>query len=671
MATKKELRAKKALKKQSKNIEPTITWYKDKLIIVLMASLVVVTAIVFSPILNNEFLNFDDNVLIYENPVVANNGDFSFKDIFSSKLFMPHYKPLVFLQWNLEYRIFGFDPFYFHLHNLLLHLLNVILVFFIAKKLIKRFSVPENFSIYSAFFIAIIFAIHPMRAESVAWATERKDVLFSFFFLLSSWFYIKYTENSKKFIWLGLSVLFYVLTILSKSMGITLLAVLFLYDFLYDRKLNTRLFIEKIPHLIVFLIAFYLYGLFSKFGQEASGLSVGIVNQGFDYYPENFKNLNPFYTRILIINIRLILWIAHLIFPYSLSAIYPKKEILESLGNFIHIFPLITLGLLALSIRVIKKYKWFAFGLLFFIITISPAIAIAEEGISVFLSDRYTYMASIGIIMIVVMALTRLASKKNNKMLLIVPMSIVALLFSVVAFGQNKVWNNSETFWTNVISVSKNETSAYNGRGKYYRQQNDYDKALIDYNKAIECDPENYKAYTNRGKIFFDRGKYKESINDFSKTIELDPNYFEAWSNRGAAYATIKNYSKALSDIDKALEIKPNHSNSFKNRALVYMELGENKKAIDDFNTYQKLTGKDANIINSIGACYLNMKDYSNAIKEFSKAISMMPNQGIFYRNRAWSYYYAGKLDKAKTDANKALQFKVNLKPEFRQALGI
>ncbi len=670
MATKKELRAKKAQKKQTKDIEVVLPWYKDRLIMSLMAILVVVTAIVFSPILSSEFLNFDDNVLIYENPVIANDGDFSAKEIFTSKLWMPHYKPLVFLGWNIEYRIFGFDSFYFHLINLLLHLLNAALVFIIIRKLIKRFSVPEKYSLYASFFIALLFAIHPMRVESVAWAIERKDVLYSFFFLLSSWFYIKYTENNKKYAWLGISVLFYLLVILSKSMGITLIAVLFLFDYLMNRKINTRLFVEKIPHLIIFLIGFYLYGLFSDFGTQASGLSVGVVNQGFDYYPSNFDNLSSFYTRILIINIRLVLWIAHLIIPFSLSAIYPKQEILEALGSFIHIFPLITIGLIAVAIKYIKKKNWIAFGLFFFIITISPAIAIAEEGISVFLSDRYTYMASLGIIIIVVVGFTLFISKWNNKMYLILPLAAVSLIYSILTISYNKKWHDSEVFWTNVISVSENETSAYNGRGKHYRHQNKYDLAYKDYTKAIECDAKNHKAYSNRGKILFDTGKIDESIVDFTKTIELDPEYFEALSNRGAAYASKGQYDKALVDINKALEIKPDHSNSYSNRGIIYMQQNKLQESIDDFSMFQKLKGFDPDITNSIGVCYLNMKEYKKAVAEFNKALKYK-NSGVMYRNRSSAYYYMGELNKARIDAKKAEQLGADLSPAYKEALGI
>ena len=669
MANKQQKRKRRLEKNIPVEKKSQITSPSNKRLWIYYAILIIILFSVFGPFLNNEFLNFDDNVLITENPVIANDGDFDLKKIFRSKLFSPHYKPVTFLSWNLEYRMFGFDPFVFHLNNLLLHILNTLLVFGISRKLLSRIKLDKQYLLLIPFFIALLFAIHPMKVESVVWATERKDVLFSFFFLLSSWFYISYTTVKKSMLFLILSVLFYFLSMLSKSMGITLIAVYFLYDLLLGRKWRINIFYEKGLHFLVFVIAFYLYGLFTDFGTHASGLSVGVVNQGFDYYPSNFDGLSSIYVRILIINIRLILWILHFVFPVSLSAIYPKFEILETLGPAIHLFPILTLVLLYFSLRLLKRSSWISFGLLFFLITLSPAIAIADKGVGIFLSDRYTYIASVGMLIILVVLLSKIASRYNSKLLFYLPLITLSFIYTYASVSYAGHWKNSEVFWTRVLSVTKKESSAFNGRGRYYSSKGMLNKAFSDFSNAIKFDPANHLGYANRGKLYFDRKEYDKAIKDLSRSIEIKDNQFEVWSNRGAAYGMLGDYENSLIDVNKALEIKPDHANSLKSRAIIWMQKENFDAAIIDFKKHQELSAIDADIVNAIGVCYLNLENYNEAINYFSDAISANPKRGIFYGNRANSYLRINAIELARKDARSAVELGARLNTELIKLL--
>ena len=646
-------------------------WYQknDKLLFVL--ALMLITFIAYSPVLNNEFINFDDDELIIRHELVAGGADVSLKEIFTNKryIFKPHYKPLVFLMWNLEYRIFGFNSTIFHLNNLILHLFNVLFVFLIAYRLMAYFGIQEDKKNLISFFVALLFAIHPLHVESVAWATERKDVLYSFFYLSSILLYLRYSEDNFKLKWLLPSVILYALAILSKSMGITLIAMLFLIDFAQSRKYGIKSFTDKIPYLIVFVVSLYLCGLLMNFGTYATGLSAGIVDKGFTDYPANFDGLSSFYIRILILNIRFLLWIAHILIPIKIAAIYPRTEILESLGVVIHLFPLITIFLFLSAVYFRKKAPWFLFGLAFCAIALSPALSIAEKGVSVFLSDRYTYLSSIGIFILAIVGFQQITAKQNRQKLFIPVLLIILLIFFISTFRYIDAWQNSGTFWSNVLKVSKNNAAAYNGRGKAYRVRGNYEQALSDYNKAIELDPAFFKAYHNRAKIYFDQQKYDLAIEDYTIVLQYDPRFYEAVSNLGAIYASQQKNDLALEMLNKALDIKPGHLNTIRNRGMLYEQMGEFEKALADFDIYLKERPGNDGIHNLAGVIYQNLKQHDQAIVAFTHSIEINPSQGIYWKNRSISLYMLKDYSNALSDIEKAMELGIQVNPNYLEEL--
>jgi len=372
--------------------------------------LLVITFGTYQQVLKNEFVGIDDGKLIYQNEYVIDQT-IPLSKVITAKIFSPHYKPLTFLTWRAEYALVGENPFLFHLNNLLLYLGCVILIFFIGKKLFGRFFEDESKVFTSSFIFAILFALHPMHVESVAWAVERKDVLFSFLFLCSWLTYLVYLDKRKSSLILVTAILYF-LSIMSKSMGITLIAVLFLTDFLYKRKLSLRLISEKLPALVVFLIAVYLFGLIGndKSLHYIAGLTSVVAESqasGCDILDE----FSPLVRRIVIIFTRFTLWLAHVLVPIKSALVYPKNDILNFFGKGLLVFPFL-IGAIYSSILIFhKKVPALFWGLVFFGITISPAIAINDNGFSVFLPDRYLYIPLIGIIFSLVILAMNLYDK--------------------------------------------------------------------------------------------------------------------------------------------------------------------------------------------------------------------------------------------------------------------
>lgn len=628
--------------------------------------LVILTTIAFAPVLKNEFVNFDDGKLIYENKLVKEGADVPVADFFKKNKHNPHFKPLVFWSWNLEYQLVGDHPFLFHFNNLLLHILNTLLLFFIILKLNKYFLVNKNASRLVAFFIALLFAVHPLHVESVAWASERKDVLYSFFYLFSILLYLKYLEKQKNWPLLIISALLYVLVLMTKSMGITLFAVILLIDLFAKRKLSWKLLAEKIPYLVILVAGLAKYGIFDHFVLQTAGISAGVLGESYTFYPENFDGLSSVYIRFLIINIRIVLWLFHIIIPVQMAAMYPKVEILQSLGPAIHLLPVILLGLLVSAFLLRKKAPWFLFGLLFYLISLFPAIAIGERGISVFLSDRYTYIPALGIIFIFIYFLDRIAERTKQRNLLLISAGLVSFIFIIATNIQAKVWRNSGTLWSKTISVAPDEAGiAYNGRGEYYRLHLKFNKAVDDYTNAIRIDPDFLFPYHNRGKIYFDGGNYDLAFEDYNNVIRLDSNFTEALSNRGAIYHMKGDNQKALEDLDAALELSPNKLQALKNRGVVRLQEGDYEGTISDYKHYLELSPNDHAIINSIGVCYERMQQYEDAIIEFSRAIELAPDLGQYYLNRSVCYSSLKKWDIALEDAIKASELGTALNQQY------
>ena len=217
-----------------------------------MLLLILITFVAYNRILNNDFVNFDDDRLIYNNEKIINDN-VPITECFEWGFRAPHYKPLTLLSWRAEYQLFGKNPLVFHLNNLILHILNTLLVYLISIFLLSKINILREKLNLTAFIIALLFGIHPLHVESVAWAVERKDVLFSFFFLLSWISYLFYLKKNK-FYFIILTSIFYLLSMLSKSMGITLIAVLFLTDFYFGRKIFKKEILKKIPIILVFLL---------------------------------------------------------------------------------------------------------------------------------------------------------------------------------------------------------------------------------------------------------------------------------------------------------------------------------------------------------------------------------------------------------------------------------
>lgn len=579
--------------------------------------LMIITFVLYFQITGHDFVNYDDDTLITSNRVVVDPGA-PLSASFEWNVFSPHFKPLVLMSWRAEYQMFGENPAVFHFNNLLLHAFNVLLVFMLMLSLLPKFIKEKSQQTFAAFFIALLFALHPLHVESVAWAVERKDVLYSFFFLLSWWAYVQYLDKHK-YLFLALSAFFFLLVLLSKSMGITLPAILFLTDYLYNRKNIVGLIKEKAPILALFIFGIFIYGLGTYLSNFFSGGVVG-TNTNINEALQAASEANPILQIALMGFLKIFLLLGHVLVPAHISVIYEGSEIQEWFGGFIYAIPFVFSGLIYLAYRHWEKNKAFLFGLLFFIITVSPAIAIGKYGgVGVFIGDRYTYTPMLGLLIPIVVLFYKIPLRSNK--LRNALLGVLSLIFFFLSFNAIGVWKNAETLWTNAIAKTVCAAPAYNGRGVYYLDVlNEKNKALEDFNSSIACDSTHARASYNRGLILQGKKRIDEALTDYNRAIRLNPNYVEAYVNRGNIFRDKKDYKRGLSDYNIAIQLSPEFPKAYFNRGGLFLNQKKYEKAIQDYSSAISIDQSYAKAFYNRGLCYFNMNAKEEACQNFSMA---------------------------------------------------
>jgi protein O-mannosyl-transferase len=589
---------------------------------------VVLTLIAFFPAFKNEFTNWDDSGYIVDNVLIRSLSAENIGEIFSTYV-QGNYHPLTVLSNALEYRFFELSPWIYHFNNILLHILNSILVLIFINRLTGRIEI--------AGITAILFGIHPMHVESVAWVSERKDVLYTFFFLASLICYMIYRKSASKKYYV-FSLLLFLLSLLSKGQAVVLPLVFLLVDFYMGREKKWSLLTEKIPFFALSLI----FGVVAVIAQKSSDAIQS-------------SQLFTFFERICFASYGMLMYLVKLVIPYKLSCFYPYPFKTNNLLPFyFYICPLIA-GLVFLAVyRTLRYTRVAAFGFLFFLVTIVLVLQLLAVG-STIMSDRYSYVPYIGIFFIIGSAYDYIARHRRQFRTVIAGLLVAwSLMLIVVARKQCMVWRNSLSLWNNVIEKYPMVPVAHNNKALVYKNEGKYDLALQGYNKALEVDPTYQGSYENRGNIYFLTGRYEEAIVDFNKALSLKENSEVAFNSRGAVYFNQGKYDLALADFNRAIESKPDYPEAYRNRGNVYSVLGQFDKAAEDYTTYLKFDQRLEMVWFWRGIAYINLRKYREAVDDITRAIGMKPQVADFYVKRSQAYMGLGDFGNALADAENA-----------------
>lgn len=637
---------------QGKSLQKLPLW-KEKYFLPALALVAILAFAAMSPALDNEFVDWDDPEYARDQPLIHSTEGKAFDAIVETPV-MGNYHPVTMYSLALDYqadpRTGETDPAPFHRTNIILHILNSILVFYFLFVFTGRRLVVSAF-------VALIFAVHPMHVESVAWISERKDVLYTFFFVLAMimyWYYMK----KKNFLYLGATLVFFFFSCFSKPSAVIFPFVMILMDY-FDRRplINVRTIAEKVPF---FGISLWV-GLLTLKAQEAAGATE--AQAAFSTLEHGFFAFNG-----------VMMYIAKAFVPVKLSGIYPYPKPTEPLPILVYASPAIVTGIAFLIWRFFRNNRGVVFGMAFFLVNLLLVLQFIAVGSAMY-ADRYTYVPYIGLFFAIAWFFD-MHFKKNEKLGPLTANSIMGVGFVAVAiftgmsFDRCGYWKDSPTFWGDVIEKYPRQAPlAYNNLGKWYRERGQYYKAIEHYREGIKTAPAYYLSYNNMGTAYFYLQKPDSALPYYNKAIELKPDYVDSWFNRGAIKAQLNDKEGALADLTQALTLEPGNITALKNRSLVYLDLQQFDNSIKDANAVLQQQPNNADMVNHIGVCYQRANNHKNAIEWFGKAIAMNPNQPQFLFNRSISYFQSGNRNAALNDAQTAKQMGFKVDDSFMQTL--
>jgi protein O-mannosyl-transferase len=596
--------------------------------VLICLALAILTVTTFWSLKDCGFINFDDTVYVYENAYVQSglNAN-SIGQAFSSELaeLSGHWHPVTWLSLMLDYQIFGLNPHGYHLMNLLFHVMNTILLFLILRRMTKK--------LWPSAFVACLFAIHPLHVESVAWVTERKDVLSTFFFMLTMGAYSYYVEH-RGFGRYSLVLLFFVLGLMAKPMLVTLPFVLLLLDYWplqrfqkikTDHKIQTEVFEKEtlevrkpagpeykwslIYPLLWEKVPLFVLAILSSIVAYVAAQKVGTV-ASIEAIPVVVRIGNAFVSYIA--------YIGKMIWPSNLAVFYPHPGVLlpwQILGSV-----LLIIAITAVVIWRTKKFPYMATGWLWYIGTLVPVIGILQAGGQA-MADRYTYIPLVGLFIIVAWGVPDLLKKWNYRKEILLTLSALSVLcLSIISWTQVGYWRNSITLYDHTLKVTDNNWAFYNNRGIAYSSLGNYRQAIDDCSRAIESNPGYAEAYNNRGVAYSALGNYRQAIEDYGRAIEIKPGYAEAYNNRGTAYAYLGNHRQAIEDFSRAIEIKPGYAEACNNRGNAYNGLGNHRQAIDDYSRAIEIKPGYADAYTNRAFVYLKQGDNISGCRDALKA---------------------------------------------------
>lgn len=578
--------------------------------------LIITLFLAFSGGFDNKFVDWDDHVYV-KNDYLVTQPKGHFGEAFKSHVAL-NYHPLTIVSMMINAAMSGSDsPKAFIITNFILHLLNTLMVFALIMLLTKRRLLPS-------FFTALLFAIHPMRVESVTWVSERKDVLYGFFFIASCISYLYYLDSDKKNKYLIISLLLFILSCLSKAQAVVLPIVFLLFDYWRDRKIDTKAILEKLPFLALSLLFGLIatnvqsggdfHGMIHTVGEQKSALSLKVFTMS---------------QRIQYAGYGFLIYFYHLFLPVNLCTFYPY----ESTGPNVKfysvgvVFALIIIGLAILSTR---RTKLFFFGIGFFAVTVALVLQFISVGAAI-MADRYTYIPYIGLFFVMAMVIDKLAERNQSlKHVVWIGAFAFAAFCLYLTRQQVETWQNTGTLFGQIIKLYPNDYRAYYTYGKYVgEKEGKLDESIIANLKAIEL---GYKddagPWENLGTAYGIKGDTPKAIEYFSEAIKRGASTGETFMNRGIAYFNINQPAKALPDFKKSLTMK--NEKSMQSRgflATAYLATGNPRKALENFNQVIDVEGSiDPVHVYNRGLSKQSLGDKPGAISDFKKALSLQPN---------------------------------------------
>jgi len=617
---------------------------------------------VFWPALTSDFVNYDDLGYVTNNQNIHHGITVeSLKWAFTTGQ-QSNWHPLTWISHMLDVQLYGLKPMGHHLTNLFFHAANSVLMFLLLRRMTGVF--------WASAFVAALFALHPLRVESVAWVSERKDVLSTFFWILTAMAYVRSVQApAQRTKWFSLALSCFALALMSKPMVVTLPFILLLLDIWPLRRLDLlhfslqnvkRPLLEKTPFIALAVISSVVTFIVQQHGGAVSSLTSLTVAQ-------RIENMFVSYAR----------YIGKTFWPTNLSILYPHPG--QWPWWLIIVSIVILLAITALVIRQFRARPYLGVGWFWFLGMLIPVIGLVQVGIQS-MADRYSYVPIVGLFIAVTWAALDFVRIRPA---LITCAAIAIGACCVLTYNQVGYWHDSETLFAHAVEVTHDNYLAYNNLGYYLSNKGEPKRAMEFYKKAIEIKPNYEDAHNNLGYCLAGVGLNEEAIEEYKKALGINRNLTEAHNNLGNALSNIGQIDAAIHEYQITLSEDPTHADAHNNYGIALAMKGQLDAAIEQFQLAERHKDNYASAHSNLGNAYAAQGNnlltqsktaeaqikFDQAIAEYNECLRISPQDPQAHNNLGNVLAQREKLEAAVGEYRKAIQIK-NENPEAHFNLG-
>ena len=653
-------------KKLIRNTPPSTAAARDERwqVAGLCLGLAALTFAVFGQTLRHEFINFDDGGDVYDNPVVARGLTLKGM-VWAFSIHSSNWFPLTWLSHMLDCQLYGLHPWGHHLTNVLLHTATVIVLFLVLRQMTclrGEATATQAGNLWRSAFVAAVFAIHPLRVESVAWVAERKDVLSGLFFMLTIGAYVRYARHSWSPARYGLVTLLFALGLMCKPMLVTLPLVLLLLDYWpLNRVAKDAAATATDRHKHHFPIPQQL--VFEKlpwFGLSLAASVVTIFTQKDAI--QSFAQV-PFLVRLGDALISYVAYLGQMFWPSDLALFYPLTA--GDVGVSGAALSLVLLAGISAGVFVLRRqHPYLLTGWLWYLLMLAPVIGIFQVGLQA-RADRYTYLPQIGVYLMLSWAVAELcAGWRHRRMVLggCATLILAALIFC--ARTQVAYWRNSESLWAHTLACTTANSIAHYNLGNFLIQTGRTDDAIAQYQLALHARPDYADAHYSLGNVLLQRGKVDDAIVQFQLALHARPDNASAHYNLGVALLQKGRAEEATVQFQAALQSEPGSAAAYNGLGNALLQRGKWDDAISQFHNALQSGPASAEVYNSLGSALLHQGSTDEAISQFQLAVQLNPGYAAAHNNLGNAFLRKDRTDEAIAQFQMALQFNPNY-PEF------
>jgi tetratricopeptide (TPR) repeat protein len=578
------------------------------------AGLVLVTIVSFLPVLHNGFVSWDDDRNFVENPHFRGLGLDQLRWMWTT-FHMGHYVPLSWMTLGLDYDVWGMNPMGYHLTNLVLHAANAVVVYLLVRAVLQLSrpafsSEPPSRLDAAAGFAALIFALHPLRAESVAWATERRDVLSALFFFSSILVYLRSRDpmSSRRGFWIALGL--FVCALLSKATSMSLPAVLLILNVFPLRRLGgtagwrgeqaRRVYVEIAP--------------FALLAAATAGLSIVAL------HPPSQLGVA---AKLSVSAYSLVLYLWKTVVPLGLAPLYEMPQHVDPAAARFVVSDIAVVCLAAVAWVLRRRRPGITTAFAVFLVVTLPMLGVVQNGPQI-AADRYTYFAAPAL---AVLAGAGLVALLQRSLALAIGGAVaIALSLGALTWEQSAVWHDSETLWARVLSVDDESSIAHSALANVLYRQNRVPEAIAHSQRAVTIAPNYPEALNGLGVGLAREGHPADAIVEYRRALEIKPEYDDAETNWGVTLVQQNDVAGAIEHYQRALAINPDNSNAQVNWGNALVRLNRLDEAIGHYEAALRIRPDNAEAHHNWGVALAVEGKYSAAIEQFRNALAIDPN---------------------------------------------